>query len=168
MTINHRNELPELLRSLKLNGEGVEVGVAAGAYSYIILLNSDLKLLYSVDNWDDSLIKAKAEGRLSRFGDRSKVMHTTSEEASKSFSDNSLDFVYIDADHVYKSVKQDLELWYPKVRKYGILAGHDYVDRVCKYGVFGVKKAVNEMVDKYNQELFTTNERWKSWFIIKR
>lgn len=168
MIIEHRNDLPNLLKSLKLNNEAVEVGVAAGAYSHTILLNSDLKLLYSVDNWDDPFIMAKAERRLDVFGNRNKILHMTSEEASKYFPDNYLDFVYIDADHIYKSVKQDLELWYPKVKKGGIFAGHDYVDRVCKYGIFGVKRAVNEMVDKYNQELFLTYERWPSWCFIKK
>jgi len=165
--LSHRNELPILLQSLGLNNIGVEIGVGKGAYSYAILLNNGLKLLYSVDNWDDSAIKAKAERTLDRFGDRNEILHTTSEEASKRFSNGSLDFVYIDADHTYESIKRDLELWYPKVKKGGIFAGHDYIDRVCKYGTFGVKSAVNEMVDKHKQELFITKEHWPSWFLIK-
>lgn len=165
--LSHRNDLPNLLKSLGLNNIGVEVGVGRGAYSYIILSNSDLKLLYSIDNWNDAAIRTEAERMLKRFGDRNKILYMTSKEASERFADNSLDFVYIDADHVYESVKQDLKLWYPKVKEGGVFAGHDYVDRACKYGVFGVKLAVNKLINKYNQKLFITKERWPSWYFLK-
>lgn len=48
-----------------------------------------------------------------------------SETAASIFRDDILDFVFIDADHLYESIKQDIELWLPKVKKGGILAGHD-------------------------------------------
>lgn len=168
MNIQNRYELPGLLNKLGLKNNGVEVGVACGGYSSVILCNSNLKLLYSVDNWKKPRIKAKAERHLEKFGSRSRILHLTSEEASEKFAFKTLDFVYIDADHIYESVKQDLELWYDKVKVGGIFAGHDYVNKSCKYGVFGVKQAVNEMVKRYGQELFTTNEQWKSWYFIKR
>jgi len=57
-------------------------------------------------------------------------------EGSKLYEDESLDFVYIDASHEYKNVKDDLIYWYPKIKKGGVIAGHDY-------GA-GVKKAVDE------------------------
>lgn len=57
-------------------------------------------------------------------------------EGSKLFTDESLDFVYIDASHEYENVKEDLIHWYPKVKRGGVIAGHDY-------GA-GVKKAVDE------------------------
>ena len=38
---------------------------------------------------------------------------------------NSLDFIFIDADHTYESVKKDIELWTPKVKHEGIILGHD-------------------------------------------
>ena len=37
-----------------------------------------------------------------------------------------LDFVYIDANHNYECVKEDIEHWYPKVKVGGIIAGHDF------------------------------------------
>lgn len=71
-------------------------------------------------------------------------------EASKDFYDNSLDFVYIDASHEYEDVLNDLEAWYPKVKKCsscgnqsGIFCGHD-----CHWP--GVKKAIFEFSEKYN------------------
>ena len=63
-----------------------------------------------------------------------------STEAISNVQDNSLDLVFIDANHDYLFVKQDIELWKKKVKQGGIIAGHDY-----NYpGITGVKKAVDE------------------------
>ena len=47
------------------------------------------------------------------------------ENAAKLFQDNSLDFVYIDSAHDYEHTKEDLETWYPKVKKGGLFCGDD-------------------------------------------
>ena len=49
----------------------------------------------------------------------------TSVEASKLYENESLDFVFIDACHEYSCVKEDIIAWYPKIKKGGVLAGHD-------------------------------------------
>jgi len=54
------------------------------------------------------------------------LMVMTSEEAVKSFEDHSLDMVFIDSDHRYSMVKKDIEMWLPKVKKGGVLCGHDF------------------------------------------
>ena len=46
--------------------------------------------------------------------------------AVRLFPDNYFDFVFIDASHLYEDVVKDITLWLPKVRKGGILSGHDY------------------------------------------
>jgi hypothetical protein len=62
----------------------------------------------------------------------------------RELADDSLDWIYIDAAHDYKSVKQDLDIAFCKVKNGGIIAGHDY-HRWGKYGKrFGVLEAVNE------------------------
>lgn len=54
--------------------------------------------------------------------------------------DRKADLVFIDANHDYESVLEDIEIWYPKVKRGGILVGHDY-------GVFeGVTRAVDELL----------------------
>jgi predicted O-methyltransferase YrrM len=49
----------------------------------------------------------------------------TSEAASQLFEDQSLDFCYIDAEHKFESVNKDIQLWLPKVKNGGWIAGHD-------------------------------------------
>ena len=66
----------------------------------------------------------------------------TSKEASRKFKDESLDFVFIDASHEYEDVLEDIKLWYPKVKKEGILAGHDCYPNNPEWG--GVYRAVKE------------------------
>jgi hypothetical protein len=66
--------------------------------------------------------------------------------ASKKFKDKSLDFVFIDAAHDYKSVKNDILAWLPKIKDTGVLAGHDYYPNNIEW--CGVYKAVNELFSK--------------------
>ena len=53
-------------------------------------------------------------------------MQASSIEYADLIENDSVDFVYIDAEHDYHSVKQDLSVWFPKVKIGGFLAGHDY------------------------------------------
>jgi predicted O-methyltransferase YrrM len=61
-----------------------------------------------------------------------------SHEGADFFNDNSVDVIFIDAGHSYEAVKKDIEAWLPKMKKGGIMAGHDY------WAWEGVRKAVNE------------------------
>jgi hypothetical protein len=54
-----------------------------------------------------------------------KILRKTSEEAAHAFP-GTLDLAYIDGNHSYASVKQDLQLWSSKIRPGGIISGHDY------------------------------------------
>ena len=49
-----------------------------------------------------------------------------SASASKLFPDNFFDFIYIDGDHSYEAVKNDLHMWHPKLKKYGVMCGDDF------------------------------------------
>ncbi len=74
------------------------------------------------------------------FNDFLTVMRNASHEAAPLFEDESIDFIFIDASHYYKDIKNDIETWLPKVKKGGIIAGHDYRTHE------GVKKAVDELL----------------------
>lgn len=72
---------------------------------------------------------------------------SSSVEAASLYEANTLDFVFIDANHVYEAVKDDLQAWFSKVKTGGIIAGHDY------YNDPGVKKAVDEFFGEENIQL---------------
>lgn len=61
-------------------------------------------------------------------------------EIAKTYQDDSLDFVFIDGDHRYECVAEDIKAWLPKVKSGGILSGHDY--GWCS----DVRKAVHEVL----------------------
>lgn len=73
-------------------------------------------------------------------------------EVASQFEDNSVDFVFIDADHNYESVKKDILSWLPKMKKGGIMSGHDYFNNTC-----GVKQAVDEI---FPNVVIGTNNIW--------
>ena len=111
--------------------KGVEIGTLDGRGSRWLLT------IPSVELWSvDFLPREGGEGPADQL--RAKIaqievafwnfhfLHMKSEQAVAQFDDGSLKFVYIDADHNYKNVKQDIELWLPKVSTPGIIGGHDY------------------------------------------
>ena len=69
---------------------------------------------------------------------RVSIIRKTSLEGVKDVPDG-VDLVFIDADHSYKHVKQDIETWRKKVRKGGLLSGHDFSTKFP-----GVMQAVKE------------------------
>jgi len=100
---------------------GVEVGVDVGENAADILTNfSNLNKLYLVDVVDNIHDRFKNEKIIIFF------IHKPSVEAAKEFSDSYFDFIYIDADHSYQAVKDDLNAWYPKLKVEGIICGHDF------------------------------------------
>ena len=60
-----------------------------------------------------------------KYGNCITLKESTSEDAVNGFEDNSLDVVFLDADHRYMHIKKDIEIWLPKVKKGGVLCGHD-------------------------------------------
>jgi hypothetical protein len=182
-----RADLLHLARALGLKGNGVEIGVAEGDFSELILCKTQLSVLYSIDSWksfggtdyvdvnnvDDHENENRYRRVLKRFssyGSRSCVMRKASEQAAPLFQSSSLDFIYIDANHSYEACKKDLELWWPKLRKGGMFSGHDYLDGQLSAGNFGVKRAVDEFFKavSLSGDFFTTNESdWPSWYFIK-
>lgn len=75
------------------------------------------------------------------------VVKATTEKFLTSLEDKSLDMVYVDADHSYNSVLQDLTLSRLKVKQGGFLCGHDYVDNS------EVQRAVDDFCNQYHLEI---------------
>lgn len=143
----------------------VELGVREGYFSYYLLKQSPISILYSVDNWKDSWQNGKLEAykSLGHFGGRSKILEMRTTEASKLLKETKVvpDFVYIDANHRYTAVKQDIAEWYDLLRPGGILAGHDYIEGE------GVVPAVDEFIKATGLTLNLTDDHMKSWWVVK-
>ncbi len=67
-----------------------------------------------------------------------KIFEMKTDEAVKEIPDGQFDLLFIDADHSYEAVKNDIENWLPKIKEHGTISGHDYGNHP------GVSKAVNE------------------------
>lgn len=64
--------------------------------------------------------------RQAQYAKRSTLLDMFTVDAAKLFSDNSVDFVFIDASHDYTSIVEDITAWTPKVKRGGFLVGHDF------------------------------------------
>jgi predicted O-methyltransferase YrrM len=164
----------ELARSFNDRGYkvGAEIGVAYGNYSVVLCEQiKDLKL-YCIDIWDLGAGESrnmkiewmeKAKDRLSGYN--TQIIKNYSMDAVKGFANNSLDFVYIDAGHDFDDAMLDIIFWTRKVRKGGIVAGHDYVNRNV-----AVITAVDGYIKEHSLTLQVTREPQEgiSWFFNKK
>jgi hypothetical protein len=143
-----RLEMGNYLNQLNLNGLGVEIGVLRGEHAENLLKRWNCEKLFLIDLWEHRLIKKYYHVVEKKFrgNDKVQIMKMDSHQASKEFMDESLDFIYIDADHSFKGVASDIISWYPKLKRFGVLAGHDYRED-GKYwdGFYGVKTAVDSL-----------------------
>jgi hypothetical protein len=69
-----------------------------------------------------------------------RILPMRSKEAAGMYPEKSLDFVFIDAGHTYDEVRWDIDTWLPKIKKGGVIAGHDFGSKSFP----GVEKAVRE------------------------
>lgn len=145
----------KIIKSIPDGGWIVEVGAWKGASTSYLAVEAQHKKMKIdvVDTWAGSEEHKEMSDIIenSLFGtfidnlrpliNMINPIRSDSISASKMYADESLDVVFIDADHRYESVKADILAWMPKVKNGGILAGHDYCNTH-----FGVMQAVNELV----------------------
>lgn len=180
--------------------KGVEVGTLKGEFAKSLLSRWDNGVLYMVDVWrkmdgyvdknnndEESGVIIDCMKNISEFVERAHMMRMPSEVACKLFSDESLDFVYLDANHSYDGFMNDFNNWYPKVRKGGLISGHDYMmihwydDKFLEnnkdkaiylkdgfLGNFGVNTAIDELTKKLDIKINFTPELFSSWYFIKK
>ena len=146
------------MEQIQDNSTMVEVGSWIGRSSAYVasLIKASGKNIkfYCVDTWEGSEEHVEIINNLKSQGDTLlKVFLTNirdcelqdyvnpikmeSIEAAKTFEDESIDFIHIDAAHDYENVLADIKAWYSKVKPGGLITGDDY-------GWEGVNRAVNE------------------------
>jgi len=180
----NREDLAVLFSELNFM-TGAEVGVKQGVYSEILCKANPNINLYSIDGWEvyvDSIYGSEEDlnswysetkEKLSIYPN-SRVVKGFSMDVVKTFEDNSLDFVYIDANHRYKFIYEDLTEWAKKVKIGGIISGHDFLfSHNCK-----VSKAIDHYTKSKNirpiyiigrgeKKRNEKRDASRSWFWIK-
>lgn len=175
----------EIIERLAPNGTLAEVGTWKGATAFHVLDarpdarvicidpwrsgTVDVGLMKDADWFDSGSRMAQAsqgevdriyEGvaaRMAGYGDRCRILRMESAEAAKLVDSESLDMVFIDAIHTFEAVAADIAAWIDKVKKGGIIGGHDYLsDRFP-----GVKQAV---VEAFGEGAVTTAPD-HCWFV---
>lgn len=147
-----------------------EIGIQECNSTRYILKNFDIKRYYAIDPFENyegfynkfydgnngDLYYLEAIKKLKKFKNIT-LIREYSHNAVKFVKDGELDICWIDGNHDYDYVKQDIEVWFPKVKIGGYICGDDIF-------LLGVEKAVDEFFDKDNFDIFKGK---RSWFIKK-
>ncbi len=163
----NRTDMARCFGALGLK-HGAEIGVESGRFSQELCENNPGLHLLCVDAWAayqgyrEHVTQSKVDGLFANAQERLKPYNVTfirkfSVEASADVPDGSLDWAYVDANHSFPYVVADIAAWLPKVRKGGIIAGHDY----CKRGGNGYQLHVIEAVQGWTQAYHV-----EPWFLI--
>jgi len=168
-----RRQLPDFFKELGFT-EGVEIGVYKGQFTRYLLKHGTT--VYAIDPWREysdygdpkvhfqarqDEIYQSAKSRLLQYPN-CRIMRKTSMEAVHDFQDRSLDFVYIDGHHGFKYVTEDIYEWSKKVKKGGIISGHDYAMKNTKEGSPYVLQ-VKFVIDAYTKAF-----KIPKWYVLGR
>lgn len=142
---------------LKICEIGVYMGRCTALWNVELINNNFDYEYYAIDHFEGSSEHINSGNipnydialkNLNPIIDRINLIKSDSISASKNFSDENFDIVYIDASHEYEHVKQDILHWLPKVKKGGFLCGDDYHPTWD-----GVIKAVDEIFKEDKKEI---------------
>jgi len=151
---------------------GAEIGVSAGINAESIIETLPVKLLYLVDPYEEDIetqeyqkpqlnqsrIEEEAHKRMLRFDKRVKFIKKRSDDAVDDLPDD-MDFCYIDGNHSYEFVRNDIKNYFPKIRPGGVLGGHDFFGSYA-----GVCIAVVEFAKENNLKLLS---QYADWWVVK-
>lgn len=175
LTFKTRNDL---IDTLPKGMVVAELGVFTANFSNEIIQRLQPKLFYMVDIWQGSMTSGDKDGNniitIDNMEDVYKIIIEQTNEMSgvqiiKSDSseflskhlNNEFDFIYIDADHTYTAVRNDLSLAFQKLKNGAYLSGHDYIDGN------EVKTAVDDFCNEKNQEILGITQDGCPSFLIK-
>jgi hypothetical protein len=172
-----RDDLPSFFTEMGYK-VGAEIGVDRGEFSEKFCKAG--LTLYSIDPW---------RGRPSRYEETKRllapylnctIIRKTSMEAIDDFPHESLDFIYIDGSHDFRFVAEDISEWTKKVRKGGIVSGHDYFYTKSSNHTINwhVAYVLNAYIQAYNiknwyligrkkSQQGEKRDRWRSWMFVK-
>jgi SAM-dependent methyltransferase len=165
---NRLIDLPVIFRELGFKS-GAEIGVLEGKFSEILCKELPDAQIYSIDKWEwypvlNNFRKPHnypplyetAKAKLAPYKNNH-IIREWSMDAVNKFPDNSLDFVFIDANHSFEFITNDIAQWSKKVRPGGIISGHDMGKNTWKRTMCHVEWVV---------EAWTDSHKIKPWFVL--
>ena len=181
------NARDQLLAALPPGSVGAEIGVWKGRFSLMVTEKLQPKSFHLIDPWafqpdfsermyggrvarNQADMDAIFEGVQQLFDGAANVhFHRDfSSEAVKAFDDAYFDWVYIDGNHHYDYVLEDLRLYFPKVKPGGYIAGDDYTWAPRETpGDLQVKRAVADFLAENNGVVEMVNV-WDDQFLLRR
>jgi SAM-dependent methyltransferase len=180
--LTKRDQLAKMCNEMGLKGEAAEIGVHRGHFASRFLNVWQGERYHAVDPWQNGLPDyedEKIKPNRDRLPDYDEFVKVTdnhsgrivthfelSSVAGKKFAPATFDFVYIDADHRFHKVLQDIQLWYQLVKPGGVLAGHDVING----SLVDVQDAIElELIKRrgYSRVYIIPGDAW-SWYIIKK
>jgi SAM-dependent methyltransferase len=184
-----RDDLPHFFVEMGYK-VGVEIGVYKGEFSEK-LCRAGLNL-YAIDPWlaytgygnpkDQAKfdLQYQETRQLLAPYPNCNLVRKTSMDAATDFPDGSLDFVYIDANHEFRYIAEDLSEWTKKVKPSGIVSGHDYFFVKTRPGRenWHVAQVLNAYLAAYNipnwyligsknAKVGEKRDKWRSWMFVK-
>lgn len=150
----------KLLEKMISGGVVAEIGVDEGNFSRLINdITSPAKLhlidIWGTDRFHDGKYKAVKTYFSKKIENGSVLIHKKlSTQAANDFDDQYFDWIYIDTDHSYETTRDELVAYAPKMKKGGVIAGHDYrMGNWITTFRYGVIEAVHEFCVKHNWEI---------------
>ena len=141
----------------------VEVGVFQGYNTETLIKIFEPKEMFLIDtfyvndHWTNKFSKDKhLEFIKNKFqkNDSIKILQGMSYNMLTKLNNETIDYIYIDADHTYNGVKRDLELSLKKIKKGGIIQFNDYTNySIVEKTPYGVLDVVNEVIESKNVEV---------------
>lgn len=180
LPISRETDIPELFKELGFK-IGAEIGVYRGGYSETLLKAIPELKLYGIDLWElysgyrdyrkNDIRDAYNEAKERTKNFNCELIKGWSNQVVKKFKDESLDFVYIDGNHSYEYTVMDLAFWSKKVRKGGVIYGHDFEDWSHNWRRFdmNVINAVTGWCNSYQIHpwFVIAKDKHPSWLYIK-
>jgi hypothetical protein len=154
-------------------GKGVEVGTFEGYNAVNVFKYCNIDKLYCVDpfvpyvdivgglgKFSQEAFDAIHDKVVKRIKPNGEVIRKASLDAVGDFTDNSLDFVYLDGDHSRQNVLNEINSWLTKIKVGGVLGGHDHSEN----GVLGALTEWNLEHLEYDQNIIIS---WNDWWLVK-
>jgi predicted O-methyltransferase YrrM len=157
-----KNGLLDLVQFIgKKNMVMAEIGSYQGESTAIFASTGCFESIYAIDMWknnysklskasfqcDMAIVEKNFDKEIIKYPFILKIKDS-GENAAKQFKDGVFDLVYIDANHEYASVKNDILTWIPKIKNNSYIAGHDYSHKINS------KKALKYDVNRAVDEIF--------------